>query len=93
MNFGFMFIFLLLQIGVNYMLNIFLIPYLDFQGSPIFANITVALISSLIIAFFGALLATPKGYKKDFYRHAGFHKLMLTYFIVFFALDMLFLLF
>ena len=92
MNFGFLFIFLLIQMGVNYVLNLVLIPYLDFVNNPIFANMTVSLISSLLIAFFGALLATPKGYRKDFYRQPGFHKLMLTYFIVFLVLDMIFIL-
>ena len=91
MNFGFLFVFLLIQLGVNYLLNIFLVPYLDFANNALFANLTVALISSLLIAFFGALLATPKGYRKDFYRHPGFHKTMISYFIVFFVLDMLFL--
>ena len=74
MNFGFLFIFLLIQMGVNYLLNLVLIPYLDFAGNPIFANLTVSLISSLLIAFFGALLATPRGYRKEFFalKHVKF---------------------
>lgn len=93
MNFGFLFIFLLIQMGVNYLLNLVLIPYLDFAGNPIFANLTVSLISSFLIAFFGALLATPRGYRKEFFKQPGFHKLMLTYFIVFLVLDLVFIFF
>ena len=81
MNFGFLFIFLLIQMGVNYLLNLVLIPYLDFAGNPIFANLTVSLISSLLIAFFGALLATPRGYRKEFFKNGN-----INYFLI--ALEM-----
>lgn len=88
MNFGFLFIFLLLQVAVNFGLQIVLSPFLESES--IYAWLAFYLLSSLIISFIAALLNTPKGYRKDFYRHQGFHKIMLTYFIVFFALDMLF---
>jgi hypothetical protein len=89
MNFGFLFLFLLLQMGVNYVLQIALAPFL--AGGSIYAYLAFYLLSSLIISFIAALFATPKGYKKDFYRHPGFHKTMLTYFIIFFVLDIIFL--
>ena len=89
MNFGFLFIFLLMQVAVNYVLQIVLAPFL--VGGSIYAWLAFYLLSSLIISFIAALMNTPRGYRKDFYRHQGFHKAMLSYFIVFFILDMLFL--
>ena len=86
MNFGFLFIFLLIQIAVNYVLGNLLAPFL---GSA-YGFLAFYLLSSLIISFFGALLATPKGYRKDFFRQPGFHKTMLVYFIIFFVLDIIF---
>ena len=89
MNFGFLFIFLLMQVAVNYVLQIVLAPFL--AGGSIYAWLAFYLLSSLIISFLAALMNTPRGYRKDFYRHPGFHKTMLSYFIIFFILDMLFL--
>ena len=86
MTFGFLFIFLLIQIVVNNVVQIVLAPFL---GS-VYGLLAFYLLSSLLIAFFGALLATPKGYRKDFYRQPGFHKTMFLYFIIFFVLDIIF---
>lgn len=89
MNFGFLFIFLIMQVAVNYGLQILLAPFLE--GGSIYAWLAFYLLSSLIISFIAALMNTPRGYRRDFYRHQGFHKTMLTYFLVFFILDLLFL--
>ena len=89
MNFGFLFIFLIMQVAVNYVLQIVLAPFL--AGGSLYAWLAFYLLSSMIISFLAALMNTPRGYRKDFYRHPGFHKTMLSYFIVFFILDMLFL--
>jgi hypothetical protein len=83
MNFGFFFLFLIIQVIVNNVLSMFI------NTSNIFGLIAFYLLSCLIISFFGAFMSTPPGYKKDFYRHPGFHKTMLIYFVVFFALDLL----
>ena len=89
MNFGFLFLFLIMQVAVNYGLQIILAPFL--AGGSIYAWLAFYLLSSLIIAFVASLINTPKGYRKDFYRHQGFHKMMLSYFLVFFVLDLIFL--
>lgn len=81
-----LFLFLLLQIVVNSVLSQF-----DIFQANIYGMIAYYLISSLIIAFFGAILATPSGYKKEFYKQPGFHKIMLIYFVIFFGADMLML--
>ena len=86
MNFGFLFIFLLIQVAVNRALTTLLGPLLENQ----YGLIAYYLLSSIIIAFFGALFNTPAGYKKDFYKHPGFHKMMMLYFVIFFALDLMF---
>ena len=89
MNFGFLLIFLLLQMAVNHGLQLILAPFL--ASGSIFAFLAFYLLSSLIIAFIAAIFNTPRGYRKDFYRHPGFHKTMLIYFVIFFALDILFI--
>lgn len=89
MNFGFIILFFILNYAVNYGLQIVLAPFL--AGGSIYGWIAFYLLSSLIIALIAALFHTPKGYRKDFYRHPGFHKMMLTYFIVFFVFDMILL--
>lgn len=89
MNIGFLLLFLLIQFGVNYVLRILLASFL----TNIYGLLAYYILSSMIISFFGALLATPPGYRKDFYRQPGFHKMMLIYFIIFLSLDLLFMLF
>ena len=70
-------LFLIIQIVVNQLLlNIFPVFTANMVGV-----LAYCLISSLIISFFGAFLATPRGYKKDFYKQPGFHKLMLFYYL------------
>lgn len=86
MNLGFLFLFLIIQVIVNNVLSILLAPIL----TNVFGFLAFYLLSSLFIAFFGAFMSTPSGYKKDFYRHPGFHKMMLLYFVIFFGLDLLF---
>lgn len=87
MNFFQLLIFLLLQMVVNGILRNF-IPV-----DNLFGILAFYLSSSFIIAFIGAFLSTPSGYKKDFLKQPGFHKMMLLYFVVFFAMDLLFLFF
>ena len=87
MNLGFLFLFLIIQVIVNNVLSILLAPIL----TNIYGYLAFYLLSSLFIAFFGAFMSTPDGYKKDFYRHPGFHKMMLIYFAVFFGLDLILL--
>lgn len=89
MNFGFLIIFLLLQMVVNYGLQILLAPFL--ASGSLYAYLAFYLLSSLIIAFVAAIFNTPRGYRKDFFRHPGFHKTMLVYFLIFFILDLLFI--
>lgn len=89
MNIGFLFLFFLINSVVNYALQILLAPFL--AGGSIYAWLAFYLLSSLIISFVAALFNTPKGYRRDFYRHAGFHKMMLVYFVIFFIFDIIFL--
>ena len=86
MNLWFLFLFLIIQVIINNVLSILLAQIL----TNIFGFLAFYLLSSLLIAFFGAFMSTPAGYKKDFYRHPGFHKMMLLYFVIFFGLDLLF---
>ena len=86
MNFGFLFLFLLIQVVVNNVLSVLLEPILN----NTYGVLAYCLLASMIIAFFGALLNTPAGYRKDFYKHPGFHKVMMLYFVIFFALDLMF---
>ena len=87
MGFGFLFIFLILQVIVNSVLQTLLMPFL---GSA-YGILAYYLLSSLIISFIAALFATPKGYRKEFYKQPGFHKTMLIYFVIFFVLDLIFM--
>ena len=89
MNIGFLLLFLLIQVGVNSVLKFLLAGLL----TNIYGILAYYILSSLLIAFFGALLATPAGYRKDFLRQPGFHKMMLIYFVVFLALDLIFMVF
>lgn len=89
MNFGFLFVFLLIQLAINAVLNFLLAPFL--AGGSIYAVLAYNLLSSLLVSFFAALLGTPRQYRKDFFRQPGFHKMMLTYFLIFFVLDLIFL--
>ena len=89
MNFGYLILFFIIQAAINYGLQIVLAPFLE--GGSIYAVLAFYLLSCLIISFVAAIMNTPKGYRKDFYRHPGFHKIMLTYFIIFFVLDLLML--
>ena len=89
MNIGFLFLFFLINSIVNSVLQILLAPFLA-EGS-IYAWLAFYLLSSLIISFVAALFNTPKGYRRDFYRHTGFHKMMLVYFVIFFIFDFVFL--
>ena len=89
MNIGFLLLFLLIQFGVNALLRFVLAGVLN----NIYGILAYYALSSLIIAFFGALLATPPGYRKDFFRQPGFHKMMLIYFVIFLGLDLLFMVF
>ena len=89
MNFGFLFLFLLVQVVVNYVLRLLLASIL----TNIYGLLVYYLLSSLIISFIAGIFSTPPGYRKDFYKQPGFHKIMLTYFLVFLALDLIFMLF
>ena len=73
MNLGFLFLFFLIQVIVNYVLKLF-IP-LD----SIYGILAFYLASSFIISFFAAFMTTPAGYRKDFIKEPAFHKTMLIY--------------
>lgn len=90
MNFGFMFIFLLIQIGVNALLR-FALPALGVNLGTIYGVIAYYMLSSLLISFFAALLATPREYRKDFIRQPMFHRTMIIYFAVFMVIDLIFI--
>lgn len=87
MNFAFLFIFLLLQVVVNNVLSFALASVIN----TIYGRMAFYMLSSLIIAFFAAIFAVPTGYRKEFYKQPGFHKIMLIYFFVFLALDLIML--
>ncbi len=87
MNFAFLFIFLLLQVVVNNVLSFALASVIN----TLYGRMAFYMLSSLIIAFFAAIFAVPAGYRKEFYKQPGFHKIMLIYFLVFFALDLIML--
>ena len=87
MNWGLLIVFIIVQLIVNNFVGPLFFTMIP--GNSIFESIAFYMLASLIIAFVGALFSTPKGYRKDFYRHPAFHKTMLIYFVVFFALDLL----
>ena len=85
MNWGLLLVFILIQFAINNFLGpVFfeLIP-----GNSIYEIVAFYLLAAIIIAFFGAFFSTPKGYRKDFFRHPAFHKTMLVYFVIFFMFD------
>jgi len=81
MNFALMFLFLILQMGVNYLLSILI------DTSTLDGVIAFYLLSSLIISFIASLLATPRQFRKEFYKQPAFHKTMIIYFVIFLAFD------
>lgn len=86
MIFIYLIVLLIVQMAVRYgILAIF--PTL-FES--IYGILAYYMISSLIISFVVAFLLTPPGYKKEFYKQPGFHKLMLRYFLIFFGIDLIF---
>ena len=87
MRFGFIFVWLILNSIINMALRT-VIPIGSFEGI-----IAYYLLSCLIMAFIAALFATPAGFRKDFYKHPGFHKTMLMYFAVFAIIDIIFIAF
>ena len=87
MSLGFIFIWLILNSIVNMFLGM-IIPTTSIEGL-----IAYYLLSCLIMAFIAALFATPAGFRKDFYKHPGFHKTMLMYFALFAIIDVIFIAF
>ena len=87
MRFGFIFVWLILNSIINMALRT-VIPIGSFEGI-----IAYYLLSCLIMAFIAALFATPAGFRKDFYKHPGFHKTMLMYFAIFAIIDIIFIAF
>lgn len=81
MNFGLLFIFIILQLIINNVLA-FIIPTNSIDGL-----IAFYLLSCLIISFIGAFLSTPREYKRDFIKQPAFHKTMIIYFVVFLIFD------
>ena len=81
---GSLFLFLLLQIVVDSVCQ-FLIPTDNIAGL-----LAYYLSTSLIISFVWSLLQVPKNYRKEFLKQPIFHKNMLTFFLIFFAIDMFF---
>lgn len=90
MNWGLLIAFIVVQLIVNNFVGPLFFSLIP--GTSIFENIAFYLLASLIIAFVGALFSTPKGYRRDFYRHPAFHKTMLIYFSFFFIIDLAWLL-
>lgn len=85
MNIGFLFLFLLFQMFVNYGCQALVFSIVG-QAS-IWAVLASYLISSLIIAFVWGILSTPPGYRKEFYKQPGFHKNTLRIFLIFAVFD------
>ena len=90
MNWGLLIVFIVVQLIVNNFVGPLFFTMIP--GNSIFESIAFYMLASLIIAFVGALFSTPKGYRKDFYRHPAFHKTMLIYFSFFFIIDLAMLL-
>ena len=77
MNFRYLFFWLILNYVINFVVGAF-IPTNSIEGI-----IAYYLICAIILAFVAALVHTPAGYRKDFYKHPGFHKMMISYFGIF----------
>lgn len=85
MNIAALVIFILAQVVLRYIL----VAILGAALSNIYGILAYCLIMSLIVSFLAALFGTPRQFRKDFYRHPGFHKMMLVYFAVFLTLNLI----
>ena len=87
MNFRYLFFWLILNYIINFVVGS-IIPTNSIEGI-----IAYYLVCSILLAFVAALVHTPAGYRKDFYKHPGFHKTMISYFGIFAFINVCFFLF
>lgn len=87
MNIGFLILFLLFQMIVNYGCQALILSIVG--EVTVWAVLASYLIASLIIAFVWGIMATPPGYRKEFYKQPGFHKNTLRIFLIFALFDII----